>query len=81
MLSRRWQAADAEGQRELPEDELMDWFVQLAEGMAHVHVRVLHHDLKPKTSLWAPMARPKLATLGLHASCRPREPKPRRHGV
>ena len=25
VLSRRWQAADAEGQHELPEDELMDW--------------------------------------------------------
>ena len=49
VLSRRWQAADAEGQHELPEDELMDWFVQLAEGMAHVHaMRVLHRDLKPE---------------------------------
>ena len=49
VLARRWQAADAEGQHELPEEELMDWFVQLAEGLEHVHsMRVLHRDLKPE---------------------------------
>ena len=49
VLSRRWQAAEAEGQNTLPEDELMEWFVQLAEGLAHVHsMRVLHRDLKPE---------------------------------
>ena len=49
VLARRWQAAEADGQHELPEEELMNWFVQLAAGLEHVHkMRVLHRDLKPE---------------------------------
>ena len=49
LLAQRWDAAAAEQQAYLPESDVMDWFVQLADGLAHVHSkRVLHRDLKPE---------------------------------
>ena len=32
VLARRWQEAEAEGQHELPEDELMSWSTSLPQG-------------------------------------------------
>lgn len=49
LLSRRWAEADAAGEKALDEDEVMGYFVQLADGLAHVHERkVVHRDLKPE---------------------------------
>lgn len=49
LLEERWACAKAEGASWLGEEEVMGWFVQLAEGLAHVHSkRVLHRDLKPE---------------------------------
>ena len=47
LLARRWWDAVRAGEQQLPEGELMGWFVQLACGLAHAHaMRVLHRDLK-----------------------------------
>ena len=49
LLSARWEAAARASQSHLAEDEVVDWFVQLAEGLAHIHdSKVLHRDLKPE---------------------------------
>ena len=49
LLARRWWDADRNGQHQLLETQLMDWFVQLVAGLAHAHSRrVLHRDLKPE---------------------------------
>ena len=66
VLSRRWQAAEAEGQNTLPEDELMEWFVQLAEGLSHVHsMRVLHRDLKPENIFMGADGEAKIGDFGI----------------
>ena len=49
LLQRRWNENDAEGLRFLPEAELIGYFTQLADGLAHIHSKkVLHRDLKPE---------------------------------
>ena len=49
LLARRWWDATRLGQHQLPEEMLMDWFVQLAAGLTHAHsMKVLHRDLKPE---------------------------------
>ena len=49
LLVQRWAEADAEGRKFLDEGEVMSYFVQLADGLAHLHEkRVLHRDLKPE---------------------------------
>ena len=66
VLARRWQEAEAEGQHELPEDELMSWFVQLAAGLEHVHkMRVLHRDLKPENVFVSGDGTAKLGDFGI----------------
>ena len=66
VLARRWKEAEAEGQHELPEDELMSWFVQLAAGLEHVHkMRVLHRDLKPENVFVSGDGTAKLGDFGI----------------
>jgi NIMA (never in mitosis gene a)-related kinase 1/4/5 len=49
LLARRWWDATRNGQHQLSETQLMDWFVQLVAGLAYAHSkRVLHRDLKPE---------------------------------
>ena len=49
LLRDRWRRAKEVAERDLPETEVMDWFAQLAAGLAHVHAcRVIHRDLKPE---------------------------------
>ena len=66
VLARRWQAAEADGQHELPEEELMNWFVQLAAGLEHVHkMRVLHRDLKPENVFVSGDGQAKIGDFGI----------------
>ena len=66
VLARRWQEAEAEGKHELPEEELMNWFVQLAAGLEHVHkMRVLHRDLKPENVFVSGDGTAKLGDFGI----------------
>ena len=44
------EAAARASQSHPAEDEVVDWFVQLAEGLAHPRLKVLHRDLKPRMS-------------------------------
>ena len=49
LLAKRWAEADAEGMRFLDEDEVMGYFLQLADGLGHVHSKkIIHRDLKPE---------------------------------
>ena len=48
-LAGRWEEAHANSQKFLPEDEVMGYFVQLCDGLSHVHAkRIVHRDLKPE---------------------------------
>ena len=48
LLAARWERAHADGHAYLDEEEVMGHFVQLADGLAHIHSKkVLHRDLKP----------------------------------
>ena len=45
LLVQRWAEADAEGRKFLDEGEVMSYFVQLADGLAHLHEkRVLQYE-------------------------------------
>ena len=49
LLVNRWTTAEAESRKYLDEDEVMSFFVQLADGLSHIHSKkVLHRDLKPE---------------------------------
>ena len=49
LLASKWWDASRLGHHQLPEELIMDWFVQIAAGLAHAHsMRVLHRDLKPE---------------------------------
>lgn len=47
LLQTRWE--ELQPTLMLPEAEVMQWFVQIARGLAHIHsLSVLHRDLKPE---------------------------------
>jgi len=49
LLAKRWDKATADSKKFLDEDEVMSHFVQLADGLGHIHAKkVLHRDLKPE---------------------------------
>ena len=52
LLARRFEAIAESGSSSLPEEEVAAHFVQLSDGLAHIHAqRVLHRDLKPENVL------------------------------
>ena len=66
IMAARWDAAGAAGEVELPEAEMMGWFVQLSEGLAHVHaMRVLHRDLKLENVFVAADGEAKIGDFGI----------------
>ena len=66
IMAARWDAAGAAGDVELPEAEMMGWFVQLSEGLAHVHaMRVLHRDLKLENVFVAADGEAKIGDFGI----------------
>ena len=66
ILARHWWDASRAGRYQLPEPLIMDWFVQLAAGLAHAHsMRVLHRDLKPENVFVSTVGTAKIGDFGI----------------